>query len=285
MQLQGPSAAASPMQAALYRGCTRIESLAITNRGLNYGDGLFETMRVHRGALPLWPRHRARLQEGAARLGIVLPDSSFIQARIEECIANVDAGVLKLLVTRGDGGRGYAPPADVDPVWALSLHPLPQAVSTGLRLHVCETRLALQPALAGIKHCNRLEQVLARLEVQRAGCDEGLMRNTESHPVCATSANLLVHRNGRWWTPQVNACGVAGVLCGWLLERGLVATAELSMEDLTSADALALCNAVRGILPVSNLGARTWAASPAIHDLQVQLAMVYPMFSVATVVA
>ena len=273
------------MQPAMYSGRQWLDAIAIANRGLNYGDGLFETMRVHCGELPLWPRHRARLQEGAARLGIVLPDSSFIQARIEECIANVDAGVLKLLVTRGDGGRGYAPPADVDPVWALSLHPLPRVISTGLRLHVCETRLAPQPALAGIKHCNRLEQVLARLEVQRAGCDEGLMRNTENHPVCATSANLLIHRNGRWWTPPVETCGVAGVLRGWLLGQGLVEVAALSMDEVLHADALALCNAVRGILPVSMLSSRTWAASPAIHDLQVQLAMAYPMFSTAAVTA
>ncbi|MCC7096472.1 MAG: aminodeoxychorismate lyase [Thermomonas sp.] len=273
------------MTPEVFMGRDRLGAVSSTNRGLNYGDGLFETMRVDHGSIPLWPRHLARLQVGAERLALPLPDVAFLTARIQEHSAGLDAGVIKLLVTRGDGGRGYAPPVDVDPVWALSLHPLPQAGSTGLRLHVCETRLALQPALAGIKHCNRLEQVLARLEVQRADCDEGLMRNMESHPVCATSANLLVHRDGRWWTPPVETCGVAGVLRGWLLGQGLVDVAALSMEDLTSADALALCNAVRGILPVSMLGGRTWAASPAIHDLQVQLAMAYPMFSVATVVA
>ncbi len=263
----------------IFSGVTRSTELSISNRGLAYGDGVFETMRVHGGELPLWPRHLARLREGAQRLGIGLPDPAFIEARIAEMIDGADAGVLKLLFTRGDGGRGYAPPVDAQPVWTLALHPLPLIAGGSLRLHACDTRLAIQPALAGIKHCNRLEQVLARAEVERAGCDEGLMRDSEGRVAGATAANLLAHRNGRWLTPPVARCGVAGVLRGWLLAQGLVEEAELTPGEVEDADALALCNAVRGILPVSLLGARNWAAHPALTELQARLAMAYPMFS------
>lgn len=263
----------------IFSGVTRSTELSISNRGLAYGDGLFETMRVHRGTLPLWPRHLARLREGAQRLGIAVPDPAFIEARIAEMSDGVDAGVLKLLLTRGDGGRGYAPPVDAQPAWTLALHPLPPASASGLRLHACETRLAIQPALAGLKHCNRLEQVLARAEVERAGCDEGLMLDSEGRAVSATSANLLAYRDGRWLTPPVTHCGVAGVLRGWLLAQGLVEEAELAPGEVQAANALALCNAVRGILPVSLLGARNWAAHPALTELQARLAMGYPMFS------
>ncbi|WP_240099808.1 aminodeoxychorismate lyase [Thermomonas flagellata] len=263
----------------MFVGCERVDGVSLSNRGLNYGDGLFETLRVHRGEAPLWPRHLARLREGAARLGIALPEPAFIEARMAELSAGVEAGVLKLLLTRGEGGRGYAPPAAAPPTWMLALHPLP-ATPAALRLHPCQTRLALQPALAGIKHCNRLEQVLARAEVERAGGDEGLLCDPDGRPVCATSANLLVRREGRWWTPPVARCGVAGVLRGWLLEQGLLEEAVLSMEEVASAEALVLCNAVRGILPVATLGARRWRAHPATTDLQARLAMAYPMFSV-----
>ena len=249
------------------------------NRGLAYGDGVFETMRVHRGGVPLWSRHLARLREGALRLGLPLPPVEFIEARIADTIGGCGAGVLKLLLTRGEGGRGYAPPLDAPPAWLLSLHPLPALQRSGLRLHWCDTRLAGQPALAGIKHCNRLEQVLGRAEVEQAGCDEGLMRDMAGTPICATAANLLVLRDGRGTTPRVDACGVAGVLRGWLLDQGLVALAEPSLADVESADALALCNAVRGILPVVSLGARVWAPHPALSELQERLAMAYPMFS------
>ena len=264
---------------ALFRGLARVDTVPFANRGLHYGDGLFETLRVHRGEVPLWPRHLARLRDGAARLGIVVPEPAFIEARIAELVAGIDAGVLKLLLTRGEGGRGYAPPVDAPPTWMLALHPLP-ATPAALRLHPCETRLAIQPALAGIKHCNRLEQVLARAEVERVGCDEGLVCDTDGRPVCATAANLLAFDGCRWRTPLLARCGVAGVLRGWLLEQALLEEALLSMEEVASAEALALCNAVRGILPVATLGARRWRAHPATTELQARLAMAYPMFSV-----
>src|SRR5690606_18106871 len=161
------------MASASFVGLARVDGVSVANRGLAYGDGVFETMRVHDGELPLWPGHLARLREGAQRLGIGLPDPAFIEACIDEMIDGADAGVIKLLLTRGDGGRGYAPPVDAQPAWTLALYPLPPITSGGLCLHACDTRLAIQPALAGIKHCNRLEQVLARAEAERAGCDEG----------------------------------------------------------------------------------------------------------------
>lgn len=269
------------MSVRIFHGEREVAGIDPANRGLAYGDGLFETMRVHRGALPLWPRHLARLCDGAQRLGIALPSIAFIESRIAELAAGHDTGVLKLLLTRGEGGRGYAPPTDAKSVWMLSLHALPTSPTPGLRLRWCETRLALQPALAGIKHCSRLEQVLARAEVERTCCDEGLMQDTAGNPISATSANLLVLHEWRWRTPSVNACGVAGVLRGWLLERGLVEIADLATETVESADALALCNAVRGILPLASLGARAWAPHPALAELQGELAMAYPMFAEA----
>lgn len=265
------------MTSAAYMGRDRLDAVSIANRGLNYGDGVFETMRVHRGGLLLWPQHLARLREGAWRLGITMPDVDFIEARIADMASGADAGVLKLLVTRGEGGRGYAPPVDAMPTWILSLLPLP-TMQAALRVHPCETRLATQPALAGIKHCNRLEQVLGRAEAVRAGCDEGLMRDMAGNPVSATSANLLVLHDGRWCTPPVEACGVAGVLRGWLLAQGLAEVAALTLDDLADADAVALCNSVRGILPVRALGAREWSPHPATEELQARLAMAYPMF-------
>ena len=171
-----------------------------------------------------------------------------------------------------------APPLDAAPTWSLSLLPLPTPQGA-LRLHACETRLAMQPALAGIKHCNRLEQVLGRADAERASCDEGLMRDMAGNPVCATSANLLVLRDGRWTTPPLDACGVAGVLRGWLLDEDSIEVAAVSMDDAESAEALALCNAVRGILPVRMLGVREWLPHPAVSDLRKRLAMAYPMFS------
>lgn len=273
------------MTARLFIGDREVAAIEPGNRGLAYGDGLFETMRVHHGTLPLWPRHLARLREGAARLGIAMPAIDVIEARMLELAAGCTAGVLKLLLARGGAARGYAPAPEAPPTWMLSLHPPPALAADGLRLAWCGTRLASQPALAGIKHCNRLEQVLGRAEVVAAACDEGLMRDMAGNAVCATAANLLAFREGRWCTPPVEACGVAGVLRGWLLAQGLVELATLSAQQVASADALALCNAVRGILPVASLDARAWPPSPALDDLQGRVSMAYPMFAEAKVSA
>ena len=269
------------MTSASYLGHARVGGVSTDNRGLNYGDGLFETMRIHRGSVPLWPRHLARLGEGAQRLGIDLPDAAFIEARVAEMTRGVAAGVLKLLLTRGDGGRGYAPLAGARPAWTLSLHPLP-ASKAGVRVAWCGLRLAAQPALAGIKHCNRLEQVLARREVEVAGSDEGLLMDHDGQVVSAISANLLVRLDGEWVTPPVDRCGVAGVLRGWLLQQGLVRVRALTPRDVESADHVALCNAVRGILPVVSLEGRACAVGPALDELQGRLAMAYPMFATRT---
>jgi 4-amino-4-deoxychorismate lyase len=264
----------------MFSGKTRIVGLPANDRGLAYGDGLFETMRVHRGGVPWFDRHWTRLAEGAARLRMGLPERALVETSARGLLAGCDDGVLKLLVTRGAGGRGYGLPVGAEPTWILSRHPLPpKARAEGQRLRWCDTRLAAQPLLAGIKHCNRLEQVLARGEWTGDAWDEGLVRDTADNVVSATSANLLALRDGRWRTPRVDRCGVAGICRGWLLQEGLAEEAALSVDDIEGADAVVLCNAVRGILPVAWLGDRAWPAHPAVHELRRRLAAVHPAFN------
>jgi 4-amino-4-deoxychorismate lyase len=188
--------------------------------------------------------------------------------------------VLKLLVSRGGGTRGYAPAADVEPIWLLSRHALPPTMpADGLRARWCETRLASQPLLAGIKHCNRLEQVLARAECVEAGTDDGLMQDDDGNAVAATSANLFVLRDGHWLTPMLDRCGVAGVCRAQLLVPLQAREARLDVATVEAADAVFLCNAVRGILPLARLGARTWLPHPAVAAARRALARLHPAFA------
>lgn len=271
------------MNARVFIGDGRVHGVPADDRGLAYGDGLFETMRAHRGEVPWWDAHWARLAEGARRLGLPLPDAARVreEARLLLHEAGGDA-VLKLLVTRGSGGRGYAPPPRALPTWVLSHHPLPTAETDGVRLHWCETRLALQPALAGLKHCNRLEQVLARRECEAVDADEGLVRDTDGHVVSATSANLFALRGGEWHTPPVDRCGVAGVCRAQLLPAVGAREARLSVREVETADALFLCNAVRGILAVARIGARAFDPHPAIGEVRLTLGRLHPAFAMET---
>jgi 4-amino-4-deoxychorismate lyase len=264
----------------IFRGDKSIATIPPDSRGLAYGDGVFETMRVHRGGVPWRDAHRARLEEGARRLRLRLPDTGKLDAAIDALAGEQPDGVLKLVVTRGAGGRGYAAPADAEPLWMLSAHaPPPPMRPGGLVVRWCDTRLAIQPALAGIKHCNRLEQVLARGEWQADAFDEGLLRDTEGYVACATAANLFVLLDGRWATPPVDRCGVAGICRGWAL-RALDARVEpLSITQVESADAVFLCNAVRGILPVARLGERSWTPHAKLGDAMRLLADAHPAFA------
>lgn len=271
------------MTVRCFVGGERAEGIPATDRGLAYGDGLFETMRAHAGNVPWWDAHWTRLQHGARRLSLSLPDRGQVLRASTELLAGEDA-VLKLIVTRGQGGRGYAPPPDAVPNWILSRHPLPEVPTGGLVLRWCDTRLATQPLLAGIKHCNRLEQVLARTEWCNAAAldrdaDEGLMRSVDGDVVCATSANLFVLREGRWCTPAIERCGVAGICRQWLLDEVDVHVTALEVADIERADAVFLCNAVRGILGVARLGACQWPMHEQVGRLQRRLAAVHPGFS------
>ncbi len=273
------------MTVRIFYGATRVDAWPADARAIAYGDGVFETMRVHRGSAPWWDAHWDRLARGAQRLRLPLPGQA--QARDEAAALFDDAGngVLKLLLSRGGGGRGYAPAANAAPVWMLSRHSLPTPSleadeRAGLVLRWCETRVAVQPMLAGIKHCNRLEQVLAHAECVDVGADEGLMLDCQGAVISATAANVFVLCNGQWCTPPVDRCGVAGVCRSYLMPMLEAAKTPLSQDDVDAAEAVFLCNAVRGILPVAQLGTRTWPRHPAVDEARRQLARIHPGFAI-----
>jgi len=272
------------MSARVFVGDTRSDAIAANDRGLAYGDGLFETLRAHRGDVPWWTAHWERLQTGAERLGIALPREDQVLAEAKDLLDGGDA-VLKLIVTRGSGGRGYAPCAGAASAWIVSKHPLPSEPSAdGIVLRWCETRLAVQPRLAGIKHCNRLEQVLARAEWNRPGARdtdaaEGLMLDMGGDVVSATAANVFVLCGDGWVTPRLDRCGVAGVCRAWVLREIGATESRLAVTDVESADAIFLCNAVRGILPVAKLAGREWPPHPRIAAVRRRLAAAHPGFA------
>ena len=251
-----------------------------SDRGLAYGDGLFETILVHAGQPVWWPQHWQRLQRGAKVLALALPDEASLRAACDGLLRNAPSRcVLKLIITRGSGGRGYRPPEVAEPVTIISWHPMPQATGP-VRLRWCELRWARQPRLAGIKHLNRLEQVLARAEWSDPEIFDGLVCDTDDQVISATSANVFAFIGGRWQTPPLVAAGIAGLARAWVLQhvQGAI-EAELSRAEIESAEALFLCNALRGILVVRQLEDRHWAEHPALSTLLAQFATAEPAFA------
>ena len=253
------------------------DTVASDDRGLAYGDGLFETLRVSAaGATPLWPRHRARLLAGAERLGIPVQPDALERCRAEALAAASGPGVLKLTLTRGPGGRGYLPPESPTPTLFARFGPLPvwsdPCRHDGLDVGVCETRLGLDP-MAGFKHLNRLPQVLGRREVAGQGWHEGLMLDEWERPVEATAMNLFALHGETFWTPDLERAGVAGVARGWLLEQAAeqgwcIDVRMRPLSHLQTADAVFLANSVVGVLPVRKLAPWVWPVTAPVRRFQ-----------------
>ena len=242
------------------------------DRGLSYGDGLFETVLFVGGRAPLWPRHMARLAEGCARLLLPVPDVDLLAREATRVCADIARAVVRITLTRGAGPRGYATPspARTTRIVAASPGPItsPDWYHLGVRVRVCALRLSEQPRLAGIKHLNRLEQVLARAEWNDAEIAEGILCDVAGRVIGATAANLFAVIGGRLVTAQLDRCGVAGVARAEVLALRECEVRDVSLEELMQADEVFLTNSVRGILPVSALRDRRWPIGHVARALQ-----------------
>jgi len=233
--------------------------VASTDRGLLYGDGLFETIAVIDGTLRHWPRHLSRLQAGCDRLGIPAVDGRELAHECQALAGNAARAVLKVIVTRGSGGRGYRVPEKTVATRIVQLHDWPVfppvCAETGVAVRVCKTRLGDNPALAGIKHLNRLEQVLARQEWSDPDIMEGLLLDAAGYLIEGTMSNLFLLRDETLLTPDLHRCGVAGIMRTRVLELSeqLAIDAHIrpvEMKDLREADEIFICNSLIGIWPV-----------------------------------
>ncbi len=251
------------------------DSVPLDDRGLAYGDGLFETVLVRDGQALLWDEHVARLARGCRALALPPPD----MARLARLPARAGMGlkVLKIILTRGSGGRGYLPPDPSRPRlrWQVAdFAPQPDRWRDGVRVRHCRLQLGRQPALAGIKHLNRLENVLARREWRDAEVAEGLLCDSAGQLVEATTMNLVWRRDGRLETPCLARCGVAGTLRDALMARQAIAQVSCGPEVLAEAEALWLLNSVQGVWPVARLDdaegveLRRWCIDDAHRSLQ-----------------
>lgn len=251
--------------------------LSVFDRGLQYGDGLFETMKVLHGRPVFWERHMARLERGCQRLGIQTFARDALWDEAAPLCSELEHGVLKLMLTRGESERGYQAPKDAAAtrIWQAKAAPDYPAdyAEAGVKVRFCDTRLGSNPALAGIKHLNRLEQVLARREWDDAEIAEGLMLDAEGHVIEGVMSNLFVVADGQLMTPELSHCGVAGVMREWVLEvaPGLgiqTRVCAISREQLAGAEELFLTNSLMGLWPVRQVEADRFAVGPVIRLLQ-----------------
>lgn len=240
------------------------QTLSPLDRGFAYGDGVFRTMLMRNGQPEQWPLHYQKLVADCAVIGVVCPSAELLMSDMQHLFSVTDnqVEVAKIIITRGEGERGYAPPAITNPTRVVIKSAMPKYAADnfihGVNLHVCDMRLVEQPKLAGIKHLNRLENVLARMEWQDDSFD-GLMLDMQDNVIECTMSNVFARFDNTLVTPDLSQCGVAGITRQriiWLasLLDLKVEIKPLPFAKMALADEVIICSSLYGALQVNKVG-------------------------------
>ncbi len=253
------------------------DTISVNERGFLYGDGVFRTLRLSGGKALHWPRHYAKLAADCSALDLACPSETLLQEELSRLTGNVLEGVVKITVTRGTGPRGYRPPQPSTGTHLLSLSDAPRFPEhfgdAGISVHLCRLRLGHQPRLAGIKHLNRLENVLATMEWDDPSIAEGLLLDQAGYVIEGVRSNVFLVKQGSLSTPDLSRCGVAGVqrdrVLAWAKQRGVECRIRnISLDELLLADEIFMVNSVHGLWPVKELPGYRCTHHPVAHEIR-----------------
>lgn len=250
-------------------------ALSPFDRGLAYGDGVFRTLKVRDHKPVWWTDHYAKLTHDCAALSLACPESALLLNEIQNVTETYGNAVVKIILTRGPGARGYAIPDPASPTRIVMAAPLPEAQDTqvGIQVRWCSLRLAQQAQLAGVKHLNRLENVLARQEWTDPEIDEGLMCDDTGAVIGGTRSNVFAMRGGRLLTPDLSLSGIAGVTRARVLRaaniHGIdVQVARLEPANILDADEVFLSNSIVGLWRIAVLDNVQWRTAAWTEQFQ-----------------
>lgn len=244
-----------------------------------YGDGCFTTIAISNTKAELLDLHLARLQRDCLRLYIEFQLWSELQKAIIDLAMSIESAVIKVVVSRGQGGRGYSPANCINPTAYVSLSEIPAHYTNwrenGISMSVSSVKLAIQPLLAGVKHLNRLEQVYIKHELDQFDYEDMLVCDTDGHVVESSAGNVFWRKKANWFTPKLNKCGVEGVMRNQVIE--LFANRNIKLEqrhsyigELFECDELLITNSLMGVVPVNRLEiqnrSQTWHRNDAQFD-------------------
>lgn len=237
------------------------------DRALQFGDAHFTTMKLADGQIELLSYHLDRLQKAHQQLKFPEIDWQSLESELLSAVELYKDATLKLLISRGESQRGYGFTKDITANVVLYINQPAVVPETPVELVFLQTKLAHQPLLAGIKHCNRLEQVLAKQELLDLPQEDGIVLDVVDNIIEVTSANVFVYMEGTWYTPLIEQCGIDGVMRNYVLDQMAeqdieCKVREISMREIKQIDAAFICNALTGIRAVSKLGALTLSTKP-----------------------
>ncbi|NRN29132.1 aminodeoxychorismate lyase [Photorhabdus heterorhabditis] len=236
--------------------------LPVNDRSIQFGDGCFTTVRIEQGQAAFLPLHIKRLQKGVEKLSLPQPNWQQLESHIKQIASTSEQGVLKIILSRGTGGRGYSVQGLTQPNQILSLSPYPEHYlrlrEKGLSLVLSPIPIGINPYLAGIKHLNRLEQVLIKSFIEKLNADEALVLDTNGLLVECCTANIFWRKGKDVYTPDLQSCGVEGVMRERIMQLLSESDYYLSCinhypETLACADEVIVCNSLMPVIPVNEI--------------------------------
>lgn len=252
-------------------------SFSIYDRGFHYGDGVFETIALKNYHLEFWDLHLERLKRGCQKLNIPFNDEALLQHEISSLAAHCQEGVIKIIITRGQSGRGYQPSQNPEASRYVICYPWPQYpkenATKGINAVICKTRLVTHPQLIGIKSLNCLQYVMASQEWQAPYAYEGLMLDEQGCLIEGTRSNLFMVVNGGIKTPSLDNNGIPGIMRYVLINACQqlhipLTYASIRIEELKNATEIFICNSIIGIWPIKQLEQYQFKCGPVTLQLQ-----------------
>lgn len=255
----------------------RAVTLDINDRGLAYGDGLFTTAKIIDGRVELLEQHVKRLIAGCNKLSIAMPvalSNGDLSEEIIHLAQQYTIAVLKVVITAGSGGRGYSRiglnSQNSNIIVMIFDYPdhYNALIASGVTLGVSQQKMAISSMLSGIKHLNRLEQVLLRKELDSRNEDDLVVTNINDQVIETTSANLFYWIDDRLYTPEIKFSGVDGLMRQFIIAHSnkisgqTVIVEKTIIGRLLQADAIFTCNSVTGVMPVNTFNKKALNIEP-----------------------
>ena len=263
----------------MFRNGEPISTAIATDRSLLYGDGVFTTIAINNGQPLLFQKHLNRLTNDCQRLKIDNLSIEDIKSQFFSAITNVERGIVRITISRSSGGRGYLC-NKAEPVIWISVNDWPSHIElyrqSGINCRICQQPIHPNPSLAGIKHCNRLEQVLARNEWHDDQYQEGLMLDPDGNVIEGTMSNIFLIKDQQIFTSDLAFAGVDGIIRKTIIDIAMrlqipLIVSTISVQDLLTADTLFITNSVIGIWRINKLNEQQYDNHPMIETLESEL--------------
>ena len=256
------------------------DQIEIFDRALHYGDGIFETIAIEDSKALCFDEHLNRLEKGCKKIKIPIQDKAIIKNEVLSLVENTDRAVVKIIISRGQGGRGYKVPDNIESTRIISLFPWPdysvEFSTSGIKTKLCNYRYVNNPVLAGIKHLNRLEQILARAEWNDKKITEGIVMNSDNYIIEGTMSNIFCITDQTLVTPDLSLCGIEGIIREKIInladKLGLkIEIKKITLDFLLNAKEIFMCNSLIGIWPVNSIDEKLFLEHKETHRIKNKL--------------